>query len=147
MVGGGLPHIILCKMFLWSLQKMRDFMFHNNKPISFHYLPYNLHVLTQHCFISWWCWHIGRYCHRRLYLSWFDFTGCSFWWGCDDNCDLGERWSLSWSIPNGHVSLSNCGSFWMFTLIGGWIFSSMCQHGVGSKRHSRNSSFNFMHIL
>jgi hypothetical protein len=50
MVGRGLPHIILCKMFLWPLRKMQDFMFCKNKPISFHHLPYNLHVVESTLF-------------------------------------------------------------------------------------------------
>jgi hypothetical protein len=35
------------------------------------------------------------------------------------------RWSLSRSIPTGHVFPYSCGGFWMFTPIGGKVYLSM----------------------
>jgi hypothetical protein len=44
MVGRGWPYMMLCEMFLWPLQKMRDFMSHKNEPMSFYPFPYNFRV-------------------------------------------------------------------------------------------------------
>jgi hypothetical protein len=51
------------------------------------------------------------------------FFFCGGWY---DNCSWGKRWSLSWSILDGHVASSSCKGFWVDTLASGQVFSSMC---------------------
>jgi hypothetical protein len=58
-----------------------------------------------------------------------------FSWGYDNNFILGEKWSLSRLVSNGHVFPSICEGFQMSTFIGGRIFSSMCQYGVRNEGH------------
>jgi hypothetical protein len=103
--------------------------------------------LDRHCVINQWCLHIGECYHHQPHLNWFGFKGCFFLWGYSDNYDSSKGWSLSWSVLSKHVSPSNCGGFQMFKLIGRWVSSSMCQHGVGSKGHWRPFTFSFEHIL
>lgn len=67
--------------------------------------------------------------------------------GCCDNHSSSEGWSLLGSIPNEHVSPSNCKVFWMFTPKSKRVLSSMCQHGVGNEGHQKPYSFSFAHIL
>jgi hypothetical protein len=134
-------------MLLRSLWKMQDFMFCENKPMSFHPLPYSLCTIELTCVISWWCPHIGRHFHCRSHSSWFGFISFFFAWGCDDNYGLGEGWFLLGLVPSRHVSPFSCGSFWVFSLVGGWVFSSMCQHDVRSKGCWKPSFFKFTHLL
>jgi hypothetical protein len=93
---------------------------------------------NRHCVISRWCSHIGECYHRQPHLNWFGFKSCYFLWGYGDNCDSCKRWYLSWLVHTKHVFPSSCGGFQMSTLTSGWVFSSMCQHGVGSKGHRRS---------
>jgi len=60
-----------------------------------------------HCVINWWCTHIDKHCHHQPHSSWFGLVGCFFLGGYYNNHDSCERWSLSWSIPDEHVSPSN----------------------------------------
>jgi hypothetical protein len=92
-------------------------------------------MLSWHYVINRWCPRVDRRCHHWPYLSWFDFAGCFFSWGCCNNHDSSKGWSLLQLVPNEHVFSSSYKSFWMFTLVGGWVFSSMCQHGLGYKGH------------
>lgn len=39
------PCVMFCKIFLQSLWKMQDFMFHENRPMFFYSLSYNFHVI------------------------------------------------------------------------------------------------------
>ncbi len=128
------------------------------KNVGFHVSQKKIHIISpfalqssrhwiEHYVISWWHSHIGECYHHQPHLSGFGFKACYFLWDYNDDCDSGKEWYLLWSIPSKHVFPSNCGGFQMSTLIGGWVFSLMCQHGVGSKGHWRSSFFSFEHIF
>jgi hypothetical protein len=86
--------------------------------------------LNWHYAINQWLLHIGRH---HYHSSWFGFISYFFSWHCYDNYNLSKRWSLSQFVRNKHVCPSNCRDFQMFTPIGEWIFSLMCQHAWGVK--------------
>jgi hypothetical protein len=99
--------------------------------------------LGWHCAISQWCQHVSKCYHCWPHLSWFGFMDCFFSWGCYDSYGLRKGQFLSWLVTNRHVSPSSCKGFWVFTSMDRHIFSSMCQHGVGSEGHWKPSSFSF----
>jgi len=51
-------------------------------------------MLSWHYVINRWCPRVDRRCHHWPYLSWFDFVGCFFSWGCCNNHDSSKGWSL-----------------------------------------------------
>jgi hypothetical protein len=67
--------------------------------------------------------------------------------GYGDNCGSNEGWSLSQSIPNGHVFPSSYRGFWMFTPTKWMGFFINVPNGVGSERHWKPSSLSFARIL
>jgi hypothetical protein len=127
------PYLMLCEMFSQSLQEMQDFMF--IKINSYFFAPYPIIfvLLNRHCVINWWCLHIGKFCHRQDNSSRFGFAGYYFLWGYCNICGSSERWFLSRSVHDKHVSPSSCRCFWMSSLIGVQVFPLMCQHGMKKK--------------
>jgi hypothetical protein len=70
--------------------------------------------------------------------------GLSFSWGCNNRCDSSERWYLLRPVPSGHVFPSSYVEvFQMSTPIGGWVLSSMCQHGVRNEKALETFLFQF----
>jgi len=101
--------------------------------MSFRPLSYNICVVKLTL-----CYQLMVSAHSQmlsLSTTLIGFTGCYFSWGCGDSCGSGKGWSLLRLVPNEHVFPSSCGGFWMFTLVGGQVPSSMCQHGMGSEGH------------
>ncbi len=90
------------------------------------------------------CWQM---CHHQHHSNWFGVVSYSFLWGCDNNCNLGEGWSLLQSVFGGHVFYSSYRGLCMSTPIHGWVFSSMCQHSVGSEGHWTPSFRSFARTL
>ncbi len=132
-------HDVMQNVFM-TIEKMRNFMFYKSKPISFRSLPYGFRDVK-----STLCYQLTLSLPTPLEL--ILFHGLLFSWGCYDNHHSSEKWSLLQSIFDGHIFPSNCRGFWMFTPKDGQVFSSMCQHGVRSKRDCKPSFLNFAHIL
>jgi hypothetical protein len=75
------------------------------------------------------------------------FTNCSFSGGCNNSYRSSKGWFLLWSVPSRHVFPFSGGGIEIYILATKWVFSLMCQHGVGSEGHWRPSSLSFAHIL
>ncbi len=91
-----------------------------SKTMSFYPLPCSLHVVESTLYYQ----SMVSACWQTLSLStplkFIWFCGCFFSQVCYNSHNLSKGWFLSQSIPNEHVYPTSR-----------WIFSSMCQHGVG----------------
>ncbi len=129
--------MMLCEMLLQPLREMQVFMCCNSRLIFFHPSPYNLRIVESTlCFqlmvsTRWQTLSLPT----PLELIWF--RGLFFLWGCYKRVIVqGENDFYHDQFFGGHVFPSSCRGFQVFTLVGGRVSSSMCQHVMGNKRHN-----------
>jgi hypothetical protein len=139
----------LCMMLISRpLWKMPDFIFHENKPMSFHPLFYSLHpIKSTLCYhsMAFACWQTFSSL-TPLELIWFHWL--LFLMGLLQWLQLYQKDDFYCNrLVTNIIFPSSYRGFQMFTPISKHVSSLMCQHGMKNERQWKLSSFSFMLIL
>jgi hypothetical protein len=88
--------------------------------------PSNFLSMNWHCVICKWHAHFDRCCHCWLHSNWFGSMCCFISQSNYNIGSLSKGRILPWSIINRCDFFPCHKSFWLFTSISEWFFSSMC---------------------
>ncbi len=117
----------------WSLKRYKISCFTKTNPC-----PSTSHTIV--FVMSNWHYVINQWCSPLVDVVITDpfelirIHGLLFLVGCYNSHNSSEGWFLLQLVLNRHIFPSIYKSFWMFTPKVKRVFSSMCQHGVRSKR-------------
>jgi hypothetical protein len=117
-------------------------------PLTFS-LHYALDIIAMsgYCAYNKWYSHFGRCGHCWLDLCRSCFMSHLFPGNGYDDCSLSKGCVILQPTPWRSFHPSSNRNIWVFTPIGEWLPSSLCQHGMVSKGLEWSSSFDYTFIL